>query len=113
MAELKKFGQFLAISLLFEAILLGIAWAFHQSQGGTLANFGSVLGVMGGVAMLLGLFSLIGGIDSFKKLKRAINPMGAKKIKDEEIKSPDFNFFLMMLLVGSVAIGVGKILQKG
>ncbi len=111
MTELKKFTRFLAISLVLEAVLFGVAWAIHQSRGGTLTDFASVLGVVGGTVMIVGLFSLIGGMDSFVKLKHAINPMGTKKTKDGEIKPPDFNFFLMMLFVGSIAIGIGQFLQ--
>lgn len=113
MGELKKFTRFLAISLLLEAILLSVAWAFHQAQGGSLADFDSVLDVMGSVVMVAGLFSLIGGLDSFAKLKQALNPMATQKNKNREYVPPNFNFFLMMLLVGSVAIGVGQFLQKG
>jgi len=112
--ELKKFWRFLALAIAAEIILMGFVAATVRAGGNEWSwhTFGIGLDVGGAAAYILGMYSLIGGGRSFKTLTRALKNSTEEKTKNAESQSPDYTFLLLMVLVGSVAIGAGQWLQK-
>ncbi len=111
-SELKKFWRFLALAIAAEMMLMGFVAATVRAGGNEWSwhTFGIGLGIGGAAAYILGMYSLIGGGQSFKTLTRALKNTAEEKTTNAP--SPDYTFLLLMVLVGSVAIGAGQWLQK-
>lgn len=112
-SELKKFRRFLTIALLTEVGLVGLVALSVRSAGEwSWHNFSVGLGIAGAAALLLGMYSLIGGGISFQNLSRSLKfteRNSAPKMGDEK---QEVTFLLIMIFVGSVAIGAGQYLNK-
>ncbi len=112
--ELKKFWRFLAFAIAAEIMLMGFVAATVRAGGSEWSwrTFGIGLGIGGAAAYILGMYSLIGGGASFKNLTRALKNSQTKKVVRPEPESQDYTFLLLMVLVGSVAIGAGQWVQN-
>jgi len=111
--DLKKFWRFLASAIAAEIMLMGFVAAAARAGGSEWSwhTFGVGLGIGGAAAYVLGMYSLISGGQSFKTLTRALKKTETENGQPES-QSPDYTFLLLMVLVGSVAIGAGQWVLK-
>lgn len=109
--DLRKFWRFLALAVAAEIMLMGFVAATVRAGGGEWSwrTFGIGLGIGGAAAYILGMYSLIGGGQSFKTLTRALKKSSPQTQSDTQT---DYSFLLLMVLVGSVAIGAGQWVLK-
>ena len=112
--ELKKFYRFLLLAIFTAIALMALAAIVSWLLGWrTWSQFGLALSFGGGVALVVGLYSLIGGVGSFENLNRALRGAGRKDTAPRRLpKQRDVTFFLLMLFAGSIAVGLGRWLQK-
>lgn len=113
--ELKKFLQLMKTALLIDVVLFAVTAMACQSGGWwSYAQYGVGLTWAGLAAMLVGLFSLLGGLGPgqakfgqfFSWPKRDFDPFNT------ELPQGPHTFFLLMFIAGSLAIVGGEIFQK-
>ncbi len=112
-SELKKFRRFLAVAVLTEAGLVGlVALSVRASGEWSWHNFSVGLGIAGAAALVLGMYSLVGGQKTFEALTRL--RYNSDKPAPDPVSSENqaTSFLLIMIFVGSVAIGAGQYLDK-
>ncbi len=108
--EWRKLRRFLAFALLTETGLMALVALGVRSMGEWSWHiFGVGLGIGGAAALVLAMYSLIGGGQSFKTLTRALKKAETDSVQPE---SPDYTFLLVMIFAGSVAIGAGQWVLK-